>query len=301
MDRIGSKYPAKEIALLIRTKSRKQILRTVWPSHPRGLLSALGRMGPKLRNRDYYDRVLQLLGCRFSAKVLNHADFISPSLLDGLNALDTSLHNSRLLGFVNTRRRLRTLLYLNRSLERLLPAARFSDARRALLRVQTYSGIGDWLDKWLKEAPFPSPPWSGNGRLVPMTTRDQLDKAAAQFDNCLKTQVAKAVLGTHYFYEWRGREPAIASVVVRPPLGWVIEDIKKIKNRAVRTGTRDAIIRDFAHGGIDWCPLEIDSLDDVSLALAMEDFGDELKVNDCEGEADNEDWDLDEEWLNDDE
>ncbi len=100
---------------------------------------------------------------------------------------------------------------------------------------------------------------------------------------------------------WRGRELAVASVIVCPRLGWVIEDIKKVKNREVRTGTRDAIIRDFARGGIDWCPLAIDSLDNVSFALSMEDFGDELEMNDCEGEADNQDWDLDEEWWDDDE
>ncbi len=137
----------------------------------------------------------------FSAKVLNHAGFISPYLLDGLNALDPSLHNARLLGFVNTSQSLRTFLYLNRTLERILPDVRFSDARRALLQVRSYSAIGDWFDRWLKEAAFPSPPWNGTSRLAPMTTCEQLDKATARFENCLRTQIAKVVLGTHYFYE----------------------------------------------------------------------------------------------------
>ena len=297
----GTHHQTKEIALLLRTRSRKQVLRTVMSAHPRGVLSALGKMGPKLRSRSYYDRVLKCLAGSSSAKVLNHAESIPPLLLDGLNEIDPSLHNLRLLGLVNTQQRLRTFLYLNKVLEKVLPAARLLDARTSLLRVESYSGIGEWFDKWLKEGILPAAPWPGTDRLRPMTTCEQLDKAAARFNNCLRTQVPRAVLGTHYFYEWRGREPAIASVVVGPRLGWVIEDIKKIKNRGVRTGTRDAIIRDFSHGGIDWCPFGIDSLDDVSFALSVEDFGEELEMNDCEGEADNQDWDLDEEWWDDDE
>jgi hypothetical protein len=36
--------------------------------------------------------------------------------------------------------------------------------------------------------------------------------------------------------------------------GWMVEAVYGVDNRTVRSGTRDAIVREFADGGIVWRP-----------------------------------------------
>jgi len=38
-------------------------------------------------------------------------------------------------------------------------------------------------------------------------------------------------------------------------LSWLVEAVYGVDNRTVRTGTRDAIVREYASGGILWRPI----------------------------------------------
>lgn len=250
----GQNWQCMNVAGLLTRQSRKEVLRSAWPDHPRGLLSALEKMGARLHARNYYDRVLKYLAAPASAKVLRHASFISPFMLKALDVLDPALHKPRLLDFLDRADRLHIFLYMYAVLEQVLSANHLREARIALSRVNTRSGLGDWFSRWLAKGSLPDAPWTGTDRLVPLATVAEIKQAAKQFRNCLAGEVLRVVACGCYFYDWRGREPAVVSVVTDPILGWVINNIKGQKNRTVSAGTRGAIIRDFARGSITWRP-----------------------------------------------
>ncbi|MGH8503371.1 MAG: hypothetical protein ACREVE_13040 [Gammaproteobacteria bacterium] len=274
--RSATKPDPKEVAALLRAQSRKKVLRALWPDHPRGLLSALQKMGFSLHNRAYYDRLLQHIANPVSAKALRHSGFISPFNLKALDMLDPAYHTPRLIWLLNNAERLHTFLYMTAALERILPAQRIADARRALYRVKAFVDMRRWFSRWMTKGPVPRAPWPGTARLVPLDSVHAIVAAGERFGNCLGCETPQAVAGVYHFYEWRGREAAVISIERDPLLGWVVGRIRGIENRALRAGTRDAIVREFAVAGIAWRPDAADWFDRDDFRDYMHDIGHDL-------------------------
>lgn len=97
-------------------------------------------------------------------------------------------------------------------------------------------------------APSP-PPWKGSNLLALLKTGEEIQYAGWRFGNCLSTLFPDELDGRR-FYEWRGPEPAMASIGFHSRLGWLVDEISGMKNRPVESHTRDAIVAEFSDGDV---------------------------------------------------
>jgi len=284
---------APECARLIRTTTKKKLLKAWLPSCPAALLTVL----PKLPNEPLaceaeYRRLIRALANKKGRKYLTHLERVRPfdvQLLDRVEILpakfglaaahcDDVEDYEQLCVFVECAKRLGPKI-----------AAREFDA--IVKEAESLKCLWRYLARQVAEMPFPPPPWEGDGNARPLSSRRKMEKAAKRFNNCAMHYTFEVVAGRSYLYVCE-RPQAMVEIVRDAFFGWMVGRIEGPNSKSVSDSDAFDIKRAFYGAGICQKTITSDDLDYVGYALHMmlDRWGDREPID---LDEDDDDWDDD--------
>jgi hypothetical protein len=226
--------PAQDVAQhLIYTKSKiliAEALDSMGINKPcPGILHALGKLGQFALTKETYQNLLEILveGGR-GAKSIMHQGVLTAEMIDRLHLLPDPLRREK-IAFgedVNIAHLERISFILKRrpSLISCIDHADIGDARRIL------SNLFDEVRKYPHSGRFPIV-WKGNNRVRPVGSSNELERLAAEMNNCLISYWDDLQTGQKSLFVLVGRAPLAISFARLPGLGWELEQVRGSENR----------------------------------------------------------------------
>jgi hypothetical protein len=183
-------------------------------------LKALAKLNTAKCRRADYVRLGGYLRQPTTAKVLAHAQQLSPAILRAIWMLPDWICSPNLLPILEEpgavaaiKATLKGHLWdLSREFQRgvIKSLSRVKSLRELEERLQV------WRERLLSRERFPQPPIPGNDRVKPLTSAAEMRQEAREMRSCLHKLIAEVFEGAVYFYSWHGSERATVLVVHSP-------------------------------------------------------------------------------------
>ena len=111
-----------------------------------------------------------------------------------------------------------------------LMAANEQDALKleALQAVKSRGQLRSLIRSFLEQRGFPAPPWTGDDRLVPITTAADLARLGKRYGLCLQIYAQDCMSGERVFYTLK--DPFCAIELIRLGDGWRVGQIRAANN-----------------------------------------------------------------------
>ena len=227
----------------------KDLIAQAYGVRPRGITGVLRRLGPQPRSPETYRMLVAAMEKGgFGAKLLMHVNEPSDALIETLATLPDTMSKHAIEALT----RYRTIEPEDLALF-VWTASRLEKSEGALVYfrlMQANDPLQALLDVLLRRQ-FPSPPWPGSDLLQPITSADGLLCLARHFGNCLRLlngngEILQVMNGMKYFYEWKGKEPAVLDLIRLAGVGWYVKDARGPKNADVSHATRLDIVKALA-------------------------------------------------------
>jgi hypothetical protein len=185
-----------------------------WPDSG---LKALAKLNTTECRRADYVRLSGYLRQPKTAKVLAHAQHLSPAILRAIWVLPDWICLPNLLPILEEPEAVAAvkatfkahLWDLSGELQRgvIKSLSRVKSLHELKARLQV------WRERLLSREPFPEPPIPGNDRLKPLTSSAEMQREAREMRSCLHKLIAEVFDGAVYFYSWERSERATVLVV----------------------------------------------------------------------------------------
>ena len=259
LERTADDAGAAECARLIRTTSKKELLKKLFPAEPDGMLNVLPKLPDKPLTQKDYRQLQGVLQCDTVRKRLFHAKrvckhdlylgdiperlpkkFFYGKVMLCIKSVDDYyrfcmlVRGAKLLGFKITERELKEI----------------DEVARTTQDMEKLSG---WFMRKFIELPLPAPPWKGNANILPVRSLEELKAVGEKFKNCLRGDgyVHSAAMRGSYFYVCES-PPAVIRLSSDALFGWVLEEIKGAGNREIPYNQHNQICQAFFDAGIVW-------------------------------------------------
>ena len=259
LERTADDADTAEYAKVIRTTSKKALLKKLFPAEPDGMLNVLPKLPDKPLTQKDYRQLQEVLRCDTIHKRLRHAkhvykhdlylsgiqerlykEFPDGEVMLCIKSIDdyhqfcTLVRGAKLLGFKITERELKEINEVART-------------------TQDMEKLSDWFMRKFTELPFPPPPWEGNASIQPVRSKEELRAVGKKFKNCLKRRIYDHRVATResYFYVCES-PPAVIKLESDALFGWVLDEIKGVDNREIPYIQYNQISHAFFDAGIVW-------------------------------------------------
>jgi len=203
-------------------------------------LKALAKLSTTECRRADYVKLGGYLRQPTTAKVLAHAEYLSPAILRAIWELPDWICLSNLLPILEEPDAVAAIKATFKThLWDLSPALK-RGVIKSLSLVKSFHELEPRLQAWrerlLSREPFPDPPIPGNDRLKPLTSAAEMRREAREMRSCLHKLIAEVFEGAVYFYSWNG--PERATVLVIYSLGKLAHlEVKGMRNADVSPAT----------------------------------------------------------------
>lgn len=249
----SSKYKqlsSHNLAVLIRTHPKKQILKDLISPYPSGITNILKKLNNRPFPKSTYYELIELLHDTKASTHLQHASSITPNRIKCLYKLNHNWRNLKVLHNVKTTKEVNTILFIHRaclSLGNKYPD--FIDYS-SLHKIVKIDSLIDWFIRRINIITFPEPPWIGNKRIRPITNGEQLNSVSKKFKNCIADYICEILMGACYFYV-SSYGPSIIRINRDPLFDWRIEEVLGIENDDVTKHALRKIHAEFSKYNID--------------------------------------------------
>jgi len=259
LDRGVNDISMPDEALLLRTNSKKALLKTWLPSSPAGIVNLLPKLPNKPLQQDEYRWLIHALADKRIRKHLLH--------IKRIKKFDIFLANDVVNLPAQFRAAAMRCIEDKGDYEVLCPIGHSAKKRGLkspeweILQAadQQASELEDGLVGWrinkMSGQPFPPPPWEGDDKIRPIRSLDELKNAAEKFNNCLtrgeyqRRYASRVVAGFIYFYVC-DHMPALIEVEREIFWGWRIDEMQGIKNRFLTLHQKHELSQRFLKAGI---------------------------------------------------
>lgn len=222
------------LAQWLRSHRRNQALKTMVGEVPAGFVTGLRKVKGTILSQQRYLDLWELYHDDNARKVLHHLKTIGEFQVRVLLALEPAYARYSIVRRLKDRESLSTALLAIRIVQSQRPDLTDLDISHSLGTCLNADGsISDWLNRLLKKVEFPSPPWPGTNRLIPVANHKQVAACAEEFNNCLVDEINSVLCGQRYFYHWSEDRGAIVAFENDSFLGWVVGEIKGKNNNRV--------------------------------------------------------------------
>ncbi len=248
----NSKYKqlsSHDLAALIRTHSKNQILKELISPYPSGLTNILKKLNNRPYTKQTYYELLTLLYDTKASNHLRHATSINPNMINCLYQLDHHWRNLKILRHVKTPKDTSIILFIHRACIKLRDKYPDFIDHSSLHQIDNIDALIEWLIRRLNKIPFPKPPWVGDKRIRPITNGEQLNSISKEFKNCIADYICEILMGACYFYV-SSYGPSIIKVNRDPIFDWHIEEILGIENNEVTKHAMKTIHAEFSKNNI---------------------------------------------------
>jgi len=248
----------KSHARLIRTTSRRDLLKLFYYPYPAGITGILDKLGGRPYSRLSYKRLIELLYDEYTKKILLHTPRIKPAYLNTLEKLPTELRGCHFVKYLRTHKDSDIANYLVATARNINPHLETPKRLQySLKNVQDLDDLHTWHERNTDKAEFPPPPWEGNDHLRPVRNKHDLKILGLKYQNCIYNYAKKILLDIYHVYEYRD-EPALATLVRDPYLGWMVDRIEGTRNQSISYKCVTDIMNFFADQGFKQRPVSVD-------------------------------------------
>lgn len=232
---------------------------------PAALAKAIKHLaGPPWRPPTYL-RLAALLNEPQARKTLHHLPAISRRHVMTLARLPETYRTVGVLKMIRQRRDLSEVLF---GIELVRRVRTDLDDRQIIASLEKAKSrhIRNWVMRHYARVPFPAPPVSaividGVEALRPLASYSDLERAALEFDNCIRHDLWPVLKGDTYFYRYApeagGKGVAIVELRRAPVIGWVVHEALGPRNDPISGLDRATILAAFRRGGIGAAPQAI--------------------------------------------
>lgn len=229
--------PDWALADMMETARARDLLTWFTPEAPEGLARAFDRMGEIGWPAADYHRLLTILAAPNGAKLVQHAQVLTPELFASIAALPEALRLARLLAWLGAPGDAALIEEAYGVIAaRGDKAAANAAARWA--RAKSPAQLFEWAGEDVAgDILAPDPPSAEDG-FVKIGTRRDLAGAGARFRNCLASYSYRVASGEAAVYLWAGPPPLAIALVRDPVYGWILEQARGHANAAVDAQTR---------------------------------------------------------------
>jgi len=219
------------------------------------------KLAPKFAG-GIWRRLAALFSETSARKVLRHRKMITRRLVLTLTRLPAEYRNATVVGLIKRPRDLHEVLFAIDLVRRVRTDMNDRQITASLEKVQP-GHARCWVMKQYEQAPFPPPPTeaivrNGVEALRPLSSYDDLARAAREFDNCIRTYLWAVLKGDTYFYRYApeagGKGVAIVELRRMPIAGWVVHEALGPQNDDLSGTDRAAVIAAFRDEGVAAAP-----------------------------------------------
>lgn len=238
----AAKHDAAETYRFFTFAKSRQILTNAFGSCPAGMVSALGKFGPYARPKHAYFALHKVLsaGGPLAQHVYQSTKIDDDDLVSLVSSTGFPVSNRVIRALLNCKMSAQLMVELLWVISRLAPMHDDRQLVRCIAQARQPAAI---LANLFSLAPFPDPPFEQIGKLIPLTTAEQLRKTGKEFGNCLKGgeelayALASVQTGQRYFYRWNGDDPTLLSFCKCGPTGWILAERSGPRNSRVPEAT----------------------------------------------------------------
>lgn len=239
-----------DMAVLIKTHPKKQILKELISPYPSGITNILKKLNSKPFPKNTYFELIELLHDSKARTHLQHASSINPNMIKCLYQLDHHWRNLKVLRHMKTTKDTSTILFIHRACLKL--GRKYPDFINysSLHQIDNIDSLIDYFIRKINIITFPEPPWIGNKRIRPITNGDQLNSVSKKFKNCIADYICEILMGACYFYV-SSYGPSIIRLNRDPIFNYHIEEILGVENDEVAKHALRKIHAEFSKYNID--------------------------------------------------
>lgn len=228
----------------------KRAIRRGLPGAPEGLERALGRMGEEAWPKGAYPALLTALADPMQAKVLRHAEDITPAVVGGLADIPVALLRASNGQLKPNAAQSALLAEAYDLIARRDGAKAANAAANRWGRSKTLQGMFERVGQDII-AELPPPPFPGTATLRPLASKAAMKEAAARYRNCLASdRLVWAAAGTHAFYEWLGGPGVVVEINLDLVFGWRLSEARTRQNGTVPVADRPALLAELKAMGV---------------------------------------------------
>lgn len=255
-------------AHMIRTTSKKALLKTWFPSCPPGLLNVLPKLQEKpLSLQTEYRQLIRALADKEHRKFLSHLDPVRAfhiQLLDMMNTLPAQFRfGAAHCDDVADYEELCMLIECTKRLNLEVTEREFSALAG---QVKDMEGLWRWFARRVLNMPFPPPPWNGDDKIRPLCSCRELEEAGRRFRNCAAEYAFRVVAGYSYLYVCE-QPQAMVEIVSDVFFGWMVNEIEGAERKSLSKIEVFEIKRAFHNAGICRKVMEADDFHHVDHEL----------------------------------
>jgi hypothetical protein len=239
-----------ELATELTTTRPRDLIARLYGRCPFGLVGCLKKLPRRIMSGSAYLRLIVLLEEPRAAKVLWHADRLTPNMITLLQRVDPALRRSKFVGWLAVPRAVEVVDYLIAAILRARPDVERQQLLSSLARVGSASSLETWCVRWLSKAALPDPPWPGIELLRPLRTVGELKATGRRFQNCLAAKIGSVLARRRYYYVWIGPPGAVCELVNDPLIGWSVGEINGCQNTQLASRLVKKVEATFASHGI---------------------------------------------------
>ncbi|MGI9310478.1 MAG: hypothetical protein ACR2P7_02965 [bacterium] len=244
---------ARSQARLIRTESKKALLRRWFPSCPAGTLNLLPKLPPKPLTKQEYRQLIRALARDDMRKDFHHARRVRKwdiRVIEMMDGIPEKFRCGAVMRCVRNQDDFECLCICARGVQLLGIDLQITEREisQAAAAVNDMSGLSKWFSRKFAEIPFPPPPWDGDDSIRPVRDRSALKATAERFNNCVMRYVNKVVFGFCYLYICEST-PAVIELVNDRFFGWQLREINGVANKQVTRAQDHAISQSFSAAG----------------------------------------------------
>jgi len=226
--------------------SLRVAVRTLLPGAPSGLPRVLGRLGEVSWAAGDYRLLLARLAEPHAAKVLRHAERVTPADVRVLSALPDALlaEGGMLLRLTEDQGRLVARCHAGVLLR--------DGPDRAAVLAHEWAGAATpkvLFERVMRDIELAQvqPFHPGTERLRPLASRAALKEASRRYHNCLDGRLLD---GNSHYYEWRGPPGVVVCVTADALWGWALTEGRLARNETVPPEIQRAIAADLETMGV---------------------------------------------------
>ncbi len=242
---------AREYAHLIRTQSKRRLLKDLHPSCPAGILGVLPKLAKKPLLAEEYRQLIRSLADKDTRKYLCHARRVRKldiHLVAMMESLPEIFRCAAIMRCIDKSEDYDHLRLLIKSAQLLDIQITRREINEVAGRMKDMQDLASWFVRKFSKVPFPPPPWEGTDTIQPVRSQHELKVVAERFKNCVAGYVCKVALGYSYVYVCE-RTPAVIEVKSDIFFGWLLSDIEGVKHKEITRVQKNEIIQAFSDAG----------------------------------------------------
>jgi hypothetical protein len=243
-----------ELALQLAAGRPKRLIAQLYGVCPPGAVGCLAKLPDRLMTGRAYLCLMKLLREPRAAKILWHADTITPNMIAVLDRLDPALRTSQLVHFLRIPNAVDAIDYLTWVVSRFNPDLNRSELLRSLLHLRDSTSLERWFERRMMKGPLPPPPWEGTDEFRPLRTTREIASTGRSFINCLQLKVSSVLMNRRYYYVKDSEPHVVCELVNDPVIGWSFSDVRGVQNSAIPRRHLKEIAAVFREAGFSKLP-----------------------------------------------